>query len=280
MQGTLKIWAARARGLRGADRSGTSDPYVTFTVGSTERKSKTKPKTLEPSWEDETFTFGSVRPDDPVVVRVYDANLASRDELIGQVTMVASAAPTAAGATEVVLSLRDQGKPGGTFTAHMLFVGPPPAAVAVSAAMQAPASVSAAYDEEADLLTMGGGAVGGHLSVEEQGWPLSTVTLRACRPLTHCCPAATPSSCLYCTTSMYAPPVTSCGRVDACCRVAGQRASLARLAHTLSHPSNDVPRTPLTPCTCLVVRVCMCSEDGHDGVAARVQHARLRHPRR
>lgn len=56
-QGQLTVTLLDAKDLMAADKSGTSDPYVVFTVnGERVHKSATIKKTLNPVWKNETFT--------------------------------------------------------------------------------------------------------------------------------------------------------------------------------------------------------------------------------
>ena len=50
-RGVLKLYLHRAAGLRAADVSGTSDPYVVAVCGKTSEKSSVIKRTLNPSWE-------------------------------------------------------------------------------------------------------------------------------------------------------------------------------------------------------------------------------------
>ena len=72
--GTLVVHLRGARGLRAADRGGSSDPYVKLKLGGTERKSKVIKGTVAPVW-DERFEFrgtlGGVRGSH-LVLAVYD----------------------------------------------------------------------------------------------------------------------------------------------------------------------------------------------------------------
>lgn len=55
-QGNLTVTLLSAKNLKAADKSGTSDPYVRFTVnGDVVHKSATIKKTVNPKWKDEKF---------------------------------------------------------------------------------------------------------------------------------------------------------------------------------------------------------------------------------
>ena len=72
-EGQLRIRLLRARGLAAADSNGKSDPYAKVYVRHAgkeqEKKSTTKPKTLDPEWN-ETFTFEGVVSDQSSIIVV------------------------------------------------------------------------------------------------------------------------------------------------------------------------------------------------------------------
>ena len=55
--GTLKVHLKRGVQLKAADRSGTADPCVTLTLGSSRKRSRVVAGTLDPAF-DETIEFG------------------------------------------------------------------------------------------------------------------------------------------------------------------------------------------------------------------------------
>ncbi|KAJ1460925.1 C2 domain-containing protein, partial [Pelagophyceae sp. CCMP2097] len=86
----LKIFLVRARGLPIMDKhifskGGSSDPMVLLRVGSEERKSTCKKKTLEPLWG-EAFEVGVDDAVDSLVLEVRDVDLA-RTEFMGRVAI-------------------------------------------------------------------------------------------------------------------------------------------------------------------------------------------------
>ncbi len=88
-QGTvLSVQVLAARGLRAADRSGTSDPYCVVSCGvGPEFRTPVVPKTLQPEWVPAaSFPFFGPLIDDVSVVRlsVYDRDTL-RDDLLGTV---------------------------------------------------------------------------------------------------------------------------------------------------------------------------------------------------
>ncbi|EOD18007.1 hypothetical protein EMIHUDRAFT_223391 [Emiliania huxleyi CCMP1516] len=86
VKGALTVFVLRARGLESTDRNGLADPYVKVTVGSTTRKTKVMPRTLDPEWF-ERLGFEGVLRDivaKPVQVVVYDRDVLTRDDKLGQ----------------------------------------------------------------------------------------------------------------------------------------------------------------------------------------------------
>lgn len=86
VKGALTVFVLRARGLESTDRNGLADPYVKVTVGSTTRKTKVMPRTLDPEWF-ERLGFEGVLRDivaKPAQVVVYDRDVLTRDDKLGQ----------------------------------------------------------------------------------------------------------------------------------------------------------------------------------------------------
>jgi Ca2+-dependent lipid-binding protein len=48
--GTVEVHVLAARGLKGVDKSGTSDPFVRIKVGKDHSKTKHIKKSLDPQW--------------------------------------------------------------------------------------------------------------------------------------------------------------------------------------------------------------------------------------
>ncbi|KAI9266580.1 C2 domain-containing protein [Phascolomyces articulosus] len=84
-QGQLTVTLLDAKDLMAADKSGTSDPYVVFTVnGDRVHKSATIKKTLNPSWKNETFTVPiQSRVTASFRIEVFDWNQFLGDEPLG-----------------------------------------------------------------------------------------------------------------------------------------------------------------------------------------------------
>ena len=80
--GKLSLTIESASGISAADKSGTSDPYVTVNVGSCTRQTSVKFQTLEPVW-DELFEFNVDTMDETVVLDLYDKDVLSRDDFLG-----------------------------------------------------------------------------------------------------------------------------------------------------------------------------------------------------
>ncbi|KAI9266500.1 C2 domain-containing protein [Phascolomyces articulosus] len=84
-QGTLTASLIRGVDLKAADKSGTSDPYVVFTVnGDRVHKSAVVKKTLNPTWKNEQFTVPiQSRVTASFRIEVFDWNQIQGDEPIG-----------------------------------------------------------------------------------------------------------------------------------------------------------------------------------------------------
>jgi hypothetical protein len=72
--------------LVGADKSGTSDPYVVFSFeGGNTARSSTKKKTLTATWEKEAINIrGPSRDTAELKVQVFDSNVIQKDVLLGE----------------------------------------------------------------------------------------------------------------------------------------------------------------------------------------------------
>ncbi|PHZ11710.1 uncharacterized protein RHIMIDRAFT_313919 [Rhizopus microsporus ATCC 52813] len=84
-QGNLTVTLISAKNLKAADKSGTSDPYVKFTVnGEVVHKSATIKKTINPIWKGETFQVPIVsRVTASFRIEVFDWNQMSGDVPLG-----------------------------------------------------------------------------------------------------------------------------------------------------------------------------------------------------
>mmetsp|Transcript_44626 Transcript_44626/g.112459 ORF Transcript_44626/g.112459 Transcript_44626/m.112459 type:complete len:909 (-) Transcript_44626:74-2800(-) len=81
-----------ARGVKAADRGGTSDPYAIFKFESTVNKAVTfktrvRKKTLDPEWL-ETFIIPCVSEGDRLTISVWDHDRIGHDDFLGQNTVV------------------------------------------------------------------------------------------------------------------------------------------------------------------------------------------------
>jgi len=83
---TFHIGVVEARHLASMDRSGLSDPYCSLksSFNSQRYKTKVQKKNLSPKW-DQPFHFFTSIPEGDVHVRVYDKDLITKDELMGEV---------------------------------------------------------------------------------------------------------------------------------------------------------------------------------------------------
>ncbi|KAI8099690.1 C2 domain-containing protein [Halteromyces radiatus] len=85
-QGNLTVTALKASNLKAADRSGTSDPYVVFSVDDVKvHKTETIKKTLNPVFKNETFTVPvQSRLHSVLKATVFDWDQVGSDEFIGE----------------------------------------------------------------------------------------------------------------------------------------------------------------------------------------------------
>ena len=88
-QGILTVTLLRAKQLRAADKSGTSDPYVRFIIdGDVVHKSSVVKKNCNPVWEDEKFEVPIMsRVTASFRIEVYDWNQIQGDEPLGKVVI-------------------------------------------------------------------------------------------------------------------------------------------------------------------------------------------------
>jgi Ca2+-dependent lipid-binding protein len=88
MEGTLTVHVLRARGLVAMDKRGSSDPFTTLTMSASGKKEHTRviKKTLEPQW-DEIFELKVRDRAEKLVLKVFDKDMLSRDDLIGELTI-------------------------------------------------------------------------------------------------------------------------------------------------------------------------------------------------
>ena len=76
--GTLRVHLLRGEGLKAADKTGTSDPFVKLTLGRQQHSSKTIKKTTHPNWNQQ-FEFKGVR--EVLVAQQLELNVFDRDLL-------------------------------------------------------------------------------------------------------------------------------------------------------------------------------------------------------
>ena len=80
---TLKVRLINAKTLIAADLDGNSDPYCILKLGSTSHKSRTEPKTLNPTWN-QTFQFSVSNPEtDHLHLECYDHDAVGSDDSLG-----------------------------------------------------------------------------------------------------------------------------------------------------------------------------------------------------
>ena len=90
----LVVEVKAARGLTAMDSGGTSDPYVTLSVGRSQRydkraQSKCVSKSLNPNFDEEVQIWMSEKEiaEENLLVQIWDKDLIGSDDLIGQVSM-------------------------------------------------------------------------------------------------------------------------------------------------------------------------------------------------
>ena len=87
-EGTLYVQLISATGLVAADSNGLSDPYCKLDLGGQRQRSRKLYETLDPVWHNEIFTFPGVLGqlvNEPLKASVWDFDLTTADELLGQV---------------------------------------------------------------------------------------------------------------------------------------------------------------------------------------------------
>lgn len=80
--GTVEVHVVSARGLKGVDKSGTSDPFVRLKVGKDHSKTKHIKKSLDPQWN-ETFKFKVTEAPVGLELDVKDHNTLSSSVALG-----------------------------------------------------------------------------------------------------------------------------------------------------------------------------------------------------
>ena len=90
----LVVEVVEGRGLKAMDRGGTSDPYVTLSVGRGKHKdkrgeSKVISKCLDPKWNQEILLLVSEKElvHDLLCIQVFDKDVFASDDLIGQLSL-------------------------------------------------------------------------------------------------------------------------------------------------------------------------------------------------
>jgi hypothetical protein len=80
--GKLTVSILSAKNLPALD-DGSSDPFCKIVVGSTEKSTQVKEKSLSPIWN-ETFTYDSHHIDTPVTIKIYDWNKLMKNTKMGE----------------------------------------------------------------------------------------------------------------------------------------------------------------------------------------------------
>lgn len=80
-----------AKGLKGMDSNGLSDPYAWVKLGETKCRTKTISKSLEPFWN-ETFVFPAADVEATkganLVFELWDSDFLAKDDFLGQVNFL------------------------------------------------------------------------------------------------------------------------------------------------------------------------------------------------
>lgn len=92
--GLLHVNVISGSGLAARDRNGLSDPFVVLRFGGEKKKTKAKRNTLAPFW-DQSFSFRVHLPqvNDLLRITVYDRDLLSAPDFMGQTTIALSEIP-------------------------------------------------------------------------------------------------------------------------------------------------------------------------------------------
>jgi hypothetical protein len=85
-EGSLTVLVKKARNLAVKDANGFSDPYVKLQLGGHKKKTKVVKKNLSPSW-DEEFTFKVKEGDTTLRVAVWDWDMISSSDFMGEVNI-------------------------------------------------------------------------------------------------------------------------------------------------------------------------------------------------
>ncbi|OZJ04432.1 hypothetical protein BZG36_02903 [Bifiguratus adelaidae] len=123
-QGFLKVTLLSAAGLRGVDRSGTSDPYiVAFCNGDRVFKSRVYKKTLTPTFKDEQFQIAlKSKNSTEISFEVYDWDQIGRPTLLGVAkTDLRTTTLEAFEAKALNLPLSHNGEPAGQLECRVLW---------------------------------------------------------------------------------------------------------------------------------------------------------------
>uniref|UniRef100_A0A061R3D8 Triglyceride lipase n=1 Tax=Tetraselmis sp. GSL018 TaxID=582737 RepID=A0A061R3D8_9CHLO len=81
--GIAKVHVKRAEGLPARDLWGTSDPYVTLSIGDSFARSVTVGANCSPEWDEMLYLFVRDKERQRLLVRVYDADVIGSDDALG-----------------------------------------------------------------------------------------------------------------------------------------------------------------------------------------------------
>eukprot|EP01080_Neovahlkampfia_damariscottae_P006512 gene6512-10520_t len=86
LEPSIRLKVCEGKDLPAMDIGGTSDPFVEISFGKEQKKTKTIKKTLNPQWN-ETFDFHVKDMSAPIFLSVYDWDLLSSKDKMGQVVV-------------------------------------------------------------------------------------------------------------------------------------------------------------------------------------------------
>ena len=152
---TLRLTDMRAKGLRGVDKSGTSDPYIVAMLGTEKFTSKPLSETLNPVWIGEKFTFNVKTPGQRLIIQLMDRNSITKDKPLGNCEIeTASLVPGME--TPLTVPVIFERAPAGEFAVKLLLTAGP--APSTSSLTRAPSSVTAAASPVGAPAAAGAGA--------------------------------------------------------------------------------------------------------------------------
>ena len=155
----LVVSQLQARGLRAADRGGTSDPFAELAAGKERHRTPTIDKTLEPQWEGVEFMFGDeadLEALHEISVTLYDEDRFGND-LLGTATLKLDDVWGQPDGVSVWTRVTYKDRPSGEFHAHLCILG---ASAGAPSPAGAGAAAGGAVDGEAGAGASAGAGAG------------------------------------------------------------------------------------------------------------------------